>query len=100
MYDSLSNSPPESSSDETSGSKQVDLLDERVQNSGTDSPGSGAVSEQQLVDRKESSSPHGLENYADIGLVRDSSPSYTPSESQQQQDPPQLPNFSVSPLIY
>lgn len=94
MYDSLSNSPGETSSDETSGGKEG----ERVQNSGSDSLGSGAVSEQ-LVDRKESSS-HELENYADIGLVRDNAPSYTPAQSQQQQNPPHLPNFSVSPLKY
>lgn len=99
MCGSLSFSAPESSSDESSGRKQVDLLDERVRNSGTNSPASVAVSEQQLTDRNESSSPQDLDNYADIALVHDKSPSYTP-QSQQQQDHPQLPSFSVSPAIY
>ncbi|KAJ9691976.1 hypothetical protein PVL29_011194 [Vitis rotundifolia] len=87
---SLSVSPPESSSDD--GSKQVDL-DDQFRNSGTASPASGEASEHQLPDKKESSSPQNLENYADIGLVRESSPSYTPSESQQQQEHHVLPSF-------
>ncbi|XP_010654471.1 GBF-interacting protein 1-like isoform X5 [Vitis vinifera] len=86
---SLSVSPPESSSDD--GSKQVDLDDQYI-NSGTASPESGEASEHQLPDKKESSSPQNLENYADIGLVRESSPSYTP-ESQQQQERHVLPSF-------
>ncbi|XP_012068902.1 uncharacterized protein LOC105631409 isoform X2 [Jatropha curcas] len=90
---SLSVSAPESSSDEASGSKQVELLDEQVRNSGSDSPTSGAMSELQLPDK--SSSPPNLDNYADIGLVQGNSPSYVPSDSQQQQDPPELPSFSA-----
>ncbi|EEF41015.1 uncharacterized protein LOC8284671 isoform X2 [Ricinus communis] len=89
---SLSASAPESSSDDASGNKQVELLDEQVRNSGSDSPASGAVSEHQSPDK--SSSPPNLDNYADIGLVRDSSP-FTSSESQHQQDPPELPSFSA-----
>ncbi|XP_052174984.1 uncharacterized protein LOC127789925 isoform X2 [Diospyros lotus] len=85
----------ESSSDETSASKHVDLLDGRVQNSGSDSPASVAVAEHQLHDTKESSSPQNLGNYADIGLVHDSSTSYNPVESQQEKDPSELPSFSA-----
>ena len=92
MNGSLSVSPPESSSDD--GSKQVDLDDQYI-NSGTASPESGEASEHQLPDKKDSSSPQNLENYADIGLVRESSPSYTP-ESQQQQERHVLPSFPVS----
>ncbi|XP_065866801.1 uncharacterized protein [Euphorbia lathyris] len=89
---SLSVSVPETSSDDTSAKKQVELVDEQVRNSESDSPASGVVSEHQLPEK--ASSPPNLDNYADIGLVRDDSPSYTPPESQQQQDPPELPSFS------
>ncbi|KAA8541651.1 hypothetical protein F0562_022803 [Nyssa sinensis] len=92
---SLSGSAPESSSDETSGRKHVDLLEDQVRNSGSNSPLSGAMSEHQLPDKRESSSPQNLDNYADIGLVQDNDPSYSPSESQQQQDPPELSSFSA-----
>lgn len=94
---SISPSAPESLSDETSASKQADSMDERFQNSGSNSPASGVeASELQLTDIKESSSsPRNLDSYADIGMVHDNSPSYTPPESQQQQDPPELPSFSA-----
>ncbi|KAL5579530.1 hypothetical protein UlMin_011972 [Ulmus minor] len=91
---SLSVSAPEPTTDDASSSNQVDLIDEQIRNSGSDSPPSGAASEQQLQDKKDSSSPQDLDNYSDIGLVRDSSPSYARSESQQQ-DPSELPGFSA-----
>lgn len=98
---SLSIAAPESSSVTSSGSKQGGLIDERVRNSGSNSPGSGAASEQEHADRKVSSSPQNMDSYADIGLVHDSNASYTPSESQlQQQDPPELPTFSVSLVFF
>ncbi|KAI3786193.1 hypothetical protein L1987_45327 [Smallanthus sonchifolius] len=84
-------SSPESSIDEPSGSKQVELVGE--QSSGSVSPGSG-TSEPQSTDRVESSSPQNMENYTNIGLVRHSSPSYAPSETHQQQGPSELPSFS------
>lgn len=86
---------PELSTEDVSGSKQVDLQDDNIRTSGTDSPASGAASEQQLPDNKESPSPQNLDNYANIGLVRDTSPSYAPSESQQQETH-DMPGFSVS----
>ncbi|XP_028096739.1 uncharacterized protein LOC114296632 isoform X2 [Camellia sinensis] len=92
---SLSASAPEFSSDDISASKHVDLLDDQVRNSGSNSPASGAISDNQMSDKKVSSSPPNLDSYSDIGLVRDDSPSYTPSESQHQQDAPELPNFSA-----
>lgn len=95
---SLSVSAPESSCDDASGSKKVDLHEEQVRNSGSDSPLSDAASDHQLPD-KESSSPQNFDNYGDIGLVRDNSPSYAPSEPQQQ-DPPELSGFSVSLLSH
>ncbi|GFZ11720.1 dentin sialophosphoprotein, putative [Actinidia rufa] len=94
-FTSLSASTPESSGDETSASKHVDLLDDQVRNSGSNSPASGAVSEHLLPDKKVSSSPQNLDTYADIGLVHTKSPSYNPSESQEEQDPPELPSFSA-----
>ena len=77
----------------------MDVVDGHVRNSGSNSPASGSAFEHQLADNKESSSPQNLDDYADIGLVQDNSPSYTLSESQHQQDPPELPSFSVSPIL-
>lgn len=82
----------ELSTDDVSGSKQVELLEEQIRSSGSDSPVSGAASEQHLPDNKDSSSTQ--DNYANIGLVRDSSPSYAPSEPQQQ-DSHDMPGFAV-----
>ncbi|KAI3455608.1 hypothetical protein Pfo_012271 [Paulownia fortunei] len=90
---SVSVSAPESSGDELAGSKQLEMMDDSVRSSGSNSPASGAVSDHQLTEKKESSSPQNLDNYADVGLVRDDSPSYTP-ESLQQQDTSELPSFS------
>ena len=96
MYDSVSVATPESSGDESSGSKQEDLRDEHVRNSGSSSPASAAVSEQQLTSRIESSGTQDMDKKAEVELVRDNSQSHTSSQSQQHQDPSQLPIFSVS----
>ncbi|XP_024022469.1 GBF-interacting protein 1-like isoform X1 [Morus notabilis] len=87
-------SAPESSIGDASGSKQVDLTDEQIRNSGSDSPTSGGTSENQFPDKKESTSPQNLDNYADIGLVQGNSPSYAPADSQQPEHP-ELPGFSA-----
>lgn len=92
---SLSVSAVEPSVDDACSSKPTELRDAQVRNSGADSPESIVASEHQLPDNKESSSPQNLDNYADIGLVQENSPSYGPSESQQHQDPPELPGFSA-----
>ncbi|EOY27207.1 Uncharacterized protein TCM_029107 isoform 2 [Theobroma cacao] len=91
---SLSVSAPDTSSDDAAGGKPIEILDDQIGNSGSDSPLSGTASEHQLPDTKDTSSPQNLDSYADIGLVQDNSPSYAPSESQKQQDPPELPSFS------
>ncbi|KAL5171389.1 GBF-interacting protein 1 [Glycine soja] len=91
---SLTVPAPELSTDDVSGSKQVDLRDEHIRSLGSDSPVSSATSEQQLPDNKDSSNTKNLDNYANIGLVRDSSPSYAPSE-QQQQDSHDMPGFAA-----
>lgn len=95
---SLTVSAPESSGDDVSGSRLAELHDGLVRNSGSDSPASAVASEHQLPDKKQSPSPQNLDNYADIGLVRDTDncPSYSPSESQHHQDIPELSGFSVS----
>lgn len=92
----MSVSAPATSCDDSSGSKPADILDDQVRNGESDSPSSVSAPEQQLPDKKESSNPQSLENYADIGLVQDNSPSYAPAESRQSQDPPELQSFSVS----
>ncbi|OVA08912.1 Protein of unknown function DUF1296 [Macleaya cordata] len=85
-------SAPSSTSEDVN---QVDLLDDPGRNTGSDSPASAETSEHPLPEKNESTSPGNLENYVDIGLVRNNSPSYTPAEPQQQQDPPELSSFPV-----
>lgn len=92
---SLTTSAPDSSSDDNSGSKQDELLDDQVRNSCSGSPASGAAVDHQFSDKRESSSLQNLDNYSDVGMVRDSTSSYPPSESQQLHDTPELPNFSA-----
>ncbi|CAI8607934.1 unnamed protein product [Vicia faba] len=91
---SLTTPASESSADDVSGSNQVNLRDDHGKNSESESPASGVASEQQLPDNKESSSSQNLDNYANAGLVRDTSPSYAPSQSQQQ-DSHDMPGFSA-----
>lgn len=91
---SLSVSASESVVEDTSGSKQVDVLPDQVRYSASDSPVSTAVHEPQLSDKRDTLSPRDLDSYADIGLVQESSPSYTP-DSQQQQDRVELQSFAA-----
>lgn len=81
---------PESSGDENVGSKQLDMGDDSVRGSESHSP---ASADQQLTE-KDSLGSHNVENYADVGLVRDNGPSYTP-ETIPQQDASELRSFSV-----
>ncbi|XWS16186.1 hypothetical protein CRYUN_Cryun34aG0063400 [Craigia yunnanensis] len=90
---SLSVSSTDTSSDAAAGDKPIDILDDQLINSGSDSPPSDTASEHQLHGKKDTSSPQNLDSYTDIGIVQDNSPSYAPSESQQQQEPPELPSF-------
>ncbi|KAL0341848.1 UNVERIFIED_CONTAM: hypothetical protein Scaly_1847400 [Sesamum calycinum] len=90
---SVSVSAPESSGDEPAGGKQVEMTDDSGRSSGSNSPDSGAVSDDQMTEKKETSSPQNLDNYGDVRLVQDSSPSYPP-ESLQQQDTTELPSLS------
>ncbi|KAG5572932.1 hypothetical protein H5410_062698 [Solanum commersonii] len=85
----------ESSTDDPVGSKQLDLADDRVQIPESTSPGSDVILDQKLSDNRECSSPEDLGNYADVGLVQDNSASYTPPESQQQQNASNLSSFSA-----
>ncbi|KAJ4958674.1 hypothetical protein NE237_025785 [Protea cynaroides] len=92
---SVSSSAPTTSSEDAPGGNQVEFVDDQVRNSGSDSPVSVAASEHLLPDKKEFSSPPTLENYADIGLVRNDIPPFVSVERQQQQDNPGLPSFSA-----
>ncbi|KAK2652394.1 hypothetical protein Ddye_012250 [Dipteronia dyeriana] len=97
MDSAASSSVPASKSSgiDVSGSKPAEILNDQVINSESNSPTSGESSEHQLPDDiKDTSSPQNLDNYADIGLIRDNTPAYTLSESQQQ-DPPELTSFSA-----
>ncbi|KAL3322170.1 hypothetical protein AABB24_039679 [Solanum stoloniferum] len=85
----------ESSTDDPVGSKQLDLADDRIQIPESTSPGSDVILDQKLSDNRESSSPEDLGNYADVGLVQENSASYTPPESQQQQNASNLSSFSA-----
>ncbi|XP_019461286.1 PREDICTED: GBF-interacting protein 1-like isoform X1 [Lupinus angustifolius] len=91
---SLTVPPPELSTDDVFRSKQVDLQEDHVRSTELVSPASDATAEQQLPDKKVSSTPHNPDNYANIGLVRDNVPSYAPSESHQQ-DSHDMPGFSA-----
>ncbi|XP_022980507.1 uncharacterized protein LOC111479877 isoform X1 [Cucurbita maxima] len=86
-------SAPRISTDDASCSRQVDLLDDQVRSSESNSPESVVATEIQSADKIESSSPQTMDTYADIGLVRDRSSKYTPDS--QHQDPSELPGFSA-----
>lgn len=91
----MSASVPEYSTEDPAGGKQLELMDGHIRNSGSNSPASVAMSDHQSSEQRESSSPENLDNYADVGLVRNNSPSYSP-ELLQTQDTSELPSFSVS----
>ncbi|KAF1898472.1 hypothetical protein Lal_00042167 [Lupinus albus] len=94
---SLTVPAPELSTDDVSGSKQLDLQDDHVRSTGSVTPASDAAAEQQLPGNKVSSSPH---NYANTGLVRDNVPSYAPESHQQGSH--DMPGFSAydPPTVY
>lgn len=83
-------------SEEPAGGKQLVLDDDLPQNSGSSSPVPCAIPDPPQIDKKESSTPQQLDNYADVGLVQDSTNSF---DSQRQQDASDLPTFSVSTPI-
>lgn len=72
------------------------MMDGSARSSESNSPASGDLSDR--TEKKDSSSPQNLNDYADVGLMRGNSPSYTP-ESLQQHDTTELPSFSVSEYI-
>lgn len=53
------------------------------------------ASEQQLPEEKEANRSDNLEEYSEIQLLNRNGPNYTPSEFEQQQDPPELQKVSV-----
>lgn len=89
-----------SSTGEASVTNLGDTQNNQVGNPTSESSASDVVYEHQLADKEVSApqNPQDIESYADIGLVQENSPSCTPTESQQQQEHPNLPSFSVSLL--
>ncbi|RZC49407.1 hypothetical protein C5167_017830 [Papaver somniferum] len=84
--------PPASTEDVN----QIDILDAPSRNSESDSPASAHESaERPLPENNMSTSPRNLESYVDIGLVRNSSTSYTPAEPQEHHGPSEVPSFQV-----
>ncbi|KFK38755.1 hypothetical protein AALP_AA3G156400 [Arabis alpina] len=76
------------------GVKPIEILDDHVRVSGSDSPVSVA-SEQQLPEQKEAHRSENLDEYSGIQLLNRNGPSYTPVEFEQQQGPPELQKFSA-----
>ncbi|XP_018492538.2 uncharacterized protein LOC108862793 isoform X3 [Raphanus sativus] len=85
-------SSPETITD-SPGDKSIDILDDHVRVSESDSRVSVA-SEQQLPEEKEANRSDNLEEYSEIQLLNRNGPHYTPSEFEQQQDPPELQKVS------
>ncbi|XP_010273948.1 PREDICTED: GBF-interacting protein 1-like isoform X2 [Nelumbo nucifera] len=83
------------SSEDASGGNQGGLLDEKVRTARSDSMPSSEAAELQFTDKEQSSGPRNLENFADIRLVRNDSPSFSSAEPRQEQDSPGLPKFSA-----
>ncbi|KAI3934492.1 hypothetical protein MKW98_005437 [Papaver atlanticum] len=84
--------PPASTEDVN----QIDILDAPSRNSESDSPASAHESaERPLPENNMSTSPRNLESYVDIGLVRNSSTSYTPAEPQEHHGPSEVSSFQV-----
>ncbi|EPS69389.1 hypothetical protein M569_05380, partial [Genlisea aurea] len=72
--------------------QQLDTNNERPQNSGSVSPDSFSVSDNnQLIEKKEVPGSQNLDNYVDVGLVHNNSRPYTPQLHQEEND---LPSFS------
>ncbi|KAL3840787.1 hypothetical protein ACJIZ3_025378 [Penstemon smallii] len=92
---SVSGLGPESSGEEpAAGSEQLEMMDDSVRNSGSNSHASDDVSDHQPTEKKEVVvSQHNVDNYADVQFVRTTSLSHTP-ESLHQQDTSVLPSFS------
>ncbi|KAG9457713.1 hypothetical protein H6P81_002221 [Aristolochia fimbriata] len=85
---STSFSNPVASTEDATARNEIDILDDQIRSSGSQSPSEGPDNSQ--PDRKESSSSQSLDNY---GLVRSESPPYGSADSQQDNDPSKMPSF-------
>ncbi|KAF8096633.1 hypothetical protein N665_0305s0053 [Sinapis alba] len=85
-------SSPETLTD-SPGDKPIDILDDHVRVSESDSRVSVA-SEQQLPEEKEANRSANLDEYSEMQLLNRNGPHYTPLEFEQQQDPPELQKVS------
>lgn len=84
---------PEASTD-CPGVQPINILDDHVRTSGSESPVS-AVSEPQLPEQKETNRSDNLNEYSGVQSLNRNGPPYTSLEFEQQQDPPELQKFSV-----
>ncbi|KAK1281419.1 hypothetical protein QJS04_geneDACA004953 [Acorus gramineus] len=89
-------SVPESSAEDASFGDQAYSQDGQTRASQSGSPAPASPLEPQSSEKIDSSSPQSMEEYANIGLVQSDSPSYSPAELQQLQNPAFLPSFSVN----
>ncbi|KAH0889704.1 hypothetical protein HID58_052133 [Brassica napus] len=76
------------------GDKPIDILDDHVRVSESNSRVSVA-SEQQLPEEKEAHRSDNLDEYSEIQLFNRNGPHYTPLEFEEQQDPPELQKAPV-----
>ncbi|KAJ0264014.1 Dentin sialophosphoprotein [Hirschfeldia incana] len=90
---SLPVSSPETLTD-SPGDKPIDILDDPVRVSESGSRVSVA-SEQQLPEEKEAHRSDHLDEYSEMQLLNRNGPHYTPSEFEQQQDPPEVQKVSA-----
>ncbi|KAF2556299.1 hypothetical protein F2Q68_00017801 [Brassica cretica] len=81
-------SPPETVTDGP-GDKPIDILDDHVRVSESDSR-VPVASEHQLPEEKEAHRSDNLDEYSEIQLLSRNGPHYTPLEFEEQQDPPEL----------
>ncbi|CAH8292972.1 unnamed protein product [Eruca vesicaria subsp. sativa] len=82
------------SSPESPGDKPIDILDDQVRVSESDSRVSVA-SEQQLPEEKEAHRSDNLDEYSEIQLLNRDGPHYTPLEFEQHKDSPELQKVSA-----
>ncbi|KAL6000696.1 hypothetical protein ACLOJK_006422 [Asimina triloba] len=92
---SISLSTAVTSSEEVSGGDEVDLLEDQVRPSSSESQASEASNENLQPDKKEPTSPQDLGNFANVGLVQSNSSPFNHPEMQQQQDLQDLPSFQA-----
>ncbi|XP_051135336.1 uncharacterized protein LOC127254322 [Andrographis paniculata] len=90
---SVSVSVPEFSGNEPAGGNLLEMAEDPVRISGSDSPSSGAEHENKPIEKNQSLSQQNSDNYADVGLVQENTQSYKP-ESLQHQNHSAIPTLT------